>query len=55
MSETEAIETLGALVEYIQVVNEVVEAYLNGETDISSLKELSEGMKNILKSFEEVE
>lgn len=55
MSETEAIETLGALVEYIQVVNEVVEAYLNGETDISSLEELSEGMKNILESFEEVE
>ena len=55
MSETEAIETLGTLVEYIQVVNEVVEAYLNGETDISSLEELNEGMKSILESFKEVE
>lgn len=55
MSETEAIEVLGALVEYIQVANEVVEAYLNGEIGISSLEELSKGMKNILESFEEVE
>ena len=55
MEQDEKDIVLVAMMEYLCLVKEVVEAYLNGETDISSLEELSEGMKNILESFEEVE
>lgn len=55
MEQDEKDIVLAAMMEYLCLVNEVMEAYLNGEASISSLEELSKGMKNILESFEEVE
>lgn len=55
MSEAEAIETIISLVDYIEVVSEVVETYLNGGTGIDSLEELDKSMKDILNSFKGLE
>ena len=52
MNENEAIETL---VEYLSVVRDVVNSYTNDEIGVDELKELVEGMGNVLDSFAEAE
>lgn len=55
MSETEAIETLEVLVDYMSVVRDGVNSYINGETGLKELEDMVNGLDNVLDSFAEVE
>lgn len=55
MSETEAIETLEVLVDYMSVVRDVVDSYLNGEIGLKELEGMKDGLNTVLDSFGEVE
>lgn len=54
MSETEAIETLEVLVDYMGVVRDVVNSYINGEIGLEELADVRDGLDNVLVSFKEV-
>lgn len=55
MSETEAIETLEVLVDYMSVVRDVVNSYINGEIGLKELEDMRDGLDSVLDSFGEVE
>lgn len=55
MSETEAIETLEVLIDYMSVVRDVVNSYVNGEIGLKELEDMRDGLDNVLDSFGEVE
>lgn len=55
MSETEAIETLEVMVDYMGVVRDVVNSYINGEIGLKELEDMRDGLDSVLDSFGEVE
>lgn len=55
MSETEAIETVEVLVDYMGVVRDVVNSYISGEIELEELADMRDGLNNVLDSFSEVE
>ena len=51
MNESEAIETLEMLVDYMSVVRDVVNSYLNGEIGLKELADMRDGLDNFLDLF----